>query len=144
MSKNASRKKSEFYCTCYYAKQFAALRKSYAGDEENFLRSLSRCKKFQPTGGKSGSAFIKSWDDRFILKQVSRVELVTFLETGTNYFEYVANTLFHGLPSVLVKILGVFRLGFTYKGKFIKQDLVVMDNLFYGRTLSRVCILNCF
>lgn len=110
----------------------------YSGTDDDFIQSLSRCKKWIPTGGKSGSTFTKTWDDRFILKQVSRVELVTFLETGTNYFEYMANTLFHGLPSVLVKILGVYRLAFQVKGKFVKQDMIVMDNLFYGRNLSKV------
>jgi hypothetical protein len=82
-------------CTCYYPKQFSALRYSFYKGEDDFLTSLSRCKPFLPTGGKSGSTFVKTWDDRLIIKQVSRVELNAFLESGTSYFEYMTKILYH-------------------------------------------------
>eukprot|EP01080_Neovahlkampfia_damariscottae_P011151 gene11151-3973_t len=124
-------------CTCYYSKQFSALRQSFKNGEDHYLTSLSRCKSFVPTGGKSGSSFIKTWDDRLILKQISRVELNAFLETGTSYFEYMTKILFHELPSLLVKILGVYRIYYTSKSKSYKLDLIVMENLFYSKNISK-------
>lgn len=134
-----AKKKKSFHCTVYYAKQFAAVRKTVCNGDEAFIKSLTRCKKWNPGAGKSGSTFTKTWDDRYILKQVSRIELLTFLETGPAFFDYTANALFHGLPSILAKILGIYRVSYysAAKGKTMKQDVVVMENLFYNRTVSR-------
>ena len=51
----------DFSCICYFAKQFSSLRESFKNGEEHYLTSLSRCKSFLPTGGKSGSSFTKTW-----------------------------------------------------------------------------------
>jgi 1-phosphatidylinositol-3-phosphate 5-kinase len=136
-SARATKKRTEFFCTFFFAKQFAALRKAYCNGDDSFIHSLSRCNKFTPTGGKSKSTFTKTWDDRFVLKEISRVELLTFLETGPDYFDYMVNALFHQLPTLLMKILGVFRIAYTSKGKQIKQDIIVMENLFYGRNIDK-------
>jgi hypothetical protein len=129
----------DFYCTCYFAKQFAALRKVLCKGDEQFIHSLARCKKWVPTGGKSKSAFTKTWDDRYVLKELSRVELLTFLETAPAYFDYMANALFHDLPTVLCKIVGVYRIGYFTKGnKMVKQDILVMENLHYNRKIERI------
>lgn len=43
-------------------------------------------------------------------------------------------------PTALAKILGVFRIGFrnTQTNSALKQDLLVMENLFYNRKISQV------
>lgn len=43
-------------------------------------------------------------------------------------------------PTALAKILGVFRIGFrnTRTNSALKQDLLVMENLFYNRKISQV------
>ncbi|KAJ3057965.1 1-phosphatidylinositol-3-phosphate 5-kinase [Rhizoclosmatium hyalinum] len=43
----------------FYAEQFDALRRN-CGFEDGFVHSLSRCVKWEATGGKSGSAFLKT------------------------------------------------------------------------------------
>ncbi|KAG2393413.1 hypothetical protein C9374_006944 [Naegleria lovaniensis] len=135
---NRSKNKTKFSCTCFFAKQFLALRKAYCDGDDSFIHSLVRCVKWNTTGGKSGSSFTKTWDSKYVLKEVnSRVELLSFLEIGHAYFEYVASSLFQELPSVLCKILGVFRLSYYEKGKSVKKDIIVMDNLFYNRVISR-------
>lgn len=65
-----------YTCTAYYAPQFHALRNEYCRDEEAVIRSLSRCRRWATKGGKSKSQFSKTLDGRFVLKQISRVELV--------------------------------------------------------------------
>ena len=46
-------------CTVLYPEQFDALRRSY-DCEKNMVESLSRCVKWNASGGKSGSAFLKT------------------------------------------------------------------------------------
>jgi len=46
-------------CTVLYPEQFDALRRTY-GCEKNMVESLSRCVKWNVSGGKSGSAFLKT------------------------------------------------------------------------------------
>ena len=43
-------------CKIFYSEQFEALRKA-CGNDDNFIQSLSRCVKWQSSGGKSGSSF---------------------------------------------------------------------------------------
>jgi len=132
-------------CTVYYSRQFSALRQLCCEGDEKFIYSLARCVEWKPTGGKSGSLFIKSWDDRFVIKHVPRVELLAFVETAPAYFEYMAKTLIEDetddqkkLPTVLVKILGVYKLSFLQGKKLIKQNVIVMENLFYNAQFDNV------
>jgi hypothetical protein len=61
----------------YFAPQFAELRRrSITGGEAAFVASLSRCRKWDSSGGKSNAYFAKSRDERYIVKQLSRSEKV--------------------------------------------------------------------
>lgn len=46
-------------CTVLYPEQFDALRRTY-DCEKSMIESLARCVKWNATGGKSGSAFLKT------------------------------------------------------------------------------------
>lgn len=129
--------KDDIQCTAYYAKQFAALRQQVLGGDDDFIISLSRTKGFNCSGGKSGSIFMKSWDERFIMKQISRTELNSFLDNGIAFFDYYSKVLFQKLPSLLVKIFGVYRITFTQKGKQVKYDVIIMENLFYSKNITK-------
>lgn len=82
------------------------------------------------------------------MKQVSRAELLSFLDIGPAYFQYIAKVLFKKdkeettLPSAIVKIVGVYRVGFTVRGRNVKQDIIVMENLFYNRKIDQVLEIN--
>lgn len=131
---------AKFYCRVYFAEQFRKLRKHVFPDgEEMFIRSLSRCKPWEAKGGKSGSTFCKTDDDRFIMKQMSSMEADSFEKFGPQYFQYVTKACSDKNPTALAKILGVFRIGFrnTQTNSTLKQDLLVMENLFYNRKISQ-------
>src|SRR4051794_4074412 len=91
------------YCVSYYSKQFHSLR-SFCTNEDQFIRSLNRCKSWDARGGKSRSTWSKTADDRFILKEVQSNEFKSFLEVAPLYFEYLSNSLFQQVPTVLAKI----------------------------------------
>jgi 1-phosphatidylinositol-3-phosphate 5-kinase len=46
-------------CTVLYPEQFDALRRTY-DCEKSMIESLARCIKWNASGGKSGSAFLKT------------------------------------------------------------------------------------
>lgn len=58
----------------YFAPQFAELRRRMVqGGERVFVASLARCVRWAQRGGKSNAYFAKTRDDRFIIKQMSKV-----------------------------------------------------------------------
>ncbi|KAF9960868.1 1-phosphatidylinositol-3-phosphate 5-kinase [Mortierella alpina] len=122
------------YCKIFYMEQFHALRRA-AGCEYSYIQSLARCMKWDATGGKSGSAFLKTRDDRFIMKQLSKVELEAFIKFAPHYFEYMHKAIYHKRPTVLAKIFGFYRVGYKHGalGRSMNMDVLVMENLFYER-----------
>ncbi|XP_057765894.1 putative 1-phosphatidylinositol-3-phosphate 5-kinase FAB1C [Salvia miltiorrhiza] len=130
--------KVKFSVTCYYAKQFDSLRRKCCPCEVDFVRSLSRCKRWSAQGGKSNVYFAKSFDDRFIIKQVTKTELESFEEFAPQYFKYLKDALTSGSPTCLAKVLGIFQVTVKKSGKEVKMDLMVMENLFYKRNISKV------
>jgi 1-phosphatidylinositol-3-phosphate 5-kinase len=94
----------------YYAKQFDALRRICCPSERDFVRSLSRCKKWGAQGGKSNVFFAKSLDDRFIIKQVTKTELESFMKFAPEYFQYLSESIGTGSPTCIAKILGIYQV----------------------------------
>lgn len=96
--------------TCYFAKQFEALRKTCCANELDFIRSLSRCRKWGAQGGKSNVFFAKTLDERFIIKQVTKTELESFIKFAPSYFKYLSESINIGCPTCLAKILGIYQV----------------------------------
>lgn len=106
----ASGGKIKFSVTCYFGKQFNALRRKCCPNKLDFLRSLCRCKRWNALGGKSNVYFAKSMDERFIIKQVTRTELDSFMEFAPKYFEYLTDSLSSKSPTCLAKVLGLYQV----------------------------------
>ncbi|GAA96181.1 uncharacterized protein L969DRAFT_84045 [Mixia osmundae IAM 14324] len=128
-----------FYCKIFYADQFHALRRS-CQCEDTIIESLSRCVKWDASGGKSGSAFLKTRDDRFVVKEISRLEMDALLKFAPAYFDYIAKSFVSDHPSILAKMLGFFRIGFKNPttGKSMRLDVLVLENLFYHRQTDKI------
>ncbi|KAK6931003.1 Phosphatidylinositol-4-phosphate 5-kinase, core [Dillenia turbinata] len=135
-----ARAKVKFSVTCYFAKQFDSLRKKCCPSELDFVRSLSRCRRWSAQGGKSNVYFAKSLDERFIIKQVTKTELESFEDFAPQYFKYLTDSLNSRGPTCLAKVLGIYQVTVKYLkgGGEMKMDLMVMENLFYKRRISRV------
>ncbi|KAK2850255.1 hypothetical protein Q7C36_009038 [Tachysurus vachellii] len=132
---------AKFYCRIYYAEEFHKMRAEVMeSTEEDFVRSLSHCVNWQAQGGKSGAVFYATEDDRFILKQMPRLEVQSFLDFAPYYFTYITGAVQQKRPTALAKILGVYRIGYknSQNNTEKKLDLLVMENLFYGRKMAQV------
>ena len=128
-------------CKIFYAEQFDALRQK-CGCAERIVESLSRCGKWAAKGGKTRAVFLKTLDDRFIIKSLSTVETQAFLLFAPAYFQFMSQMLFHELPSVIAKMLGFYQIVIRnpVTGVDIRWDCLVMENLFYDRydSLTRI------
>ncbi|OEU22087.1 SAICAR synthase-like protein [Fragilariopsis cylindrus CCMP1102] len=150
----------KFVCTTYWATQFHAVREAFlspvAGSKDNtgdptsgsptvldiersYILSLSSAYSWAASGGKSGASFARTLDDRFVIKCISRTELQMFLDCAPAYFEYLSKAFFHGLPTVLCKILGVYQIGYHNRvtGKRSMEQVAVMQNIFYNKKITK-------
>lgn len=75
-----------------------------------FARSLCRSIRWDAKGGKSGSKFSKTLDDRFVLKEMSKTEVTIFENFAPNYFEYIKQCQSNSQPTLLAMIFGVFKV----------------------------------
>lgn len=132
--------KVKYSVTGYYAKRFEALRRVCCPSELDYIRSLSRCKKWRAQGGKSNVFFAKTLDDRFIIKQVTKTELESFIKFGPEYFKYLSESIGTGSPTCLAKILGIYQVTSKHLkgGKESRMDVLVMENLLFRRTVTRL------
>ena len=131
---------SEIDVVIYYPRQFEALRIAYCCAYEDLLASLTKSNVWSDvSGGKSKATFYKTSDEKYLFKSISQYEFNMFLKIAFPYFNHIDKYLFHNMPSLLMKILGV------YKIKIKKQDenkcvvenyyLMMMENLNYGFNL---------
>ena len=96
----------------YYAPQFEEMRRRCcSGGTAAYLASLSRSRKWDSRGGKSGSYFAKTHDDRYIIKQMSKTEKASFLDAAPAYFRYVmGESRKGGQGTCLSKIVGIYQV----------------------------------
>lgn len=99
-------KTHKYYCYTFWSVQFEAFRRVYLDDDsdEGYIRSLASSVQWITQGGKSGASFAKSIDGRFVMKVISKTELLMFNDFAPAYFEYMSKTLFHYLPTSLCKV----------------------------------------
>ena len=130
---------AKMLCKVFYAEQFDAVRRK-CGVAERIVESLSRCLKWDSKGGKTKSVFLKTLDDRLVLKSLSPIETQAFLRFAPAYFRIMSEALFHALPSVIAKMLGFYQIVIKNPVTGIEFNwfLLVMENLFYDRSPTRI------
>ena len=130
---------AKMQCKIFFAEQFDAVRRK-CGVSDRIVESLSRCLKWDSKGGKTKSVFLKTLDDRLVLKSLSPIETAAFLKFAPAYFNIMAEALFHDLPTVIAKMLGFYQIIIKnpITGTEIKWDVLVMENLFYDRSPTRI------
>ncbi|XP_020245118.1 putative 1-phosphatidylinositol-3-phosphate 5-kinase FAB1D [Asparagus officinalis] len=129
--------RSKYSVVLVHAKEFYALRKMCCSSELAYISSLSRSKKWDAQGGKSKAFFAKTLDDRFIIKQVKKTEIDSFLKFAPDYFKHISFSIKTGSQTCLAKILGIYQVRQNRGGKEVKTDLMVMENLLFGRNFTR-------
>ena len=103
---------ASFSVTSYWAMHFHALRElCLGGSQRAFVASLATSTKWSASGGKSGARFERSSDRRFVTKHISKTEFDMFVtHVAPAYFAHMRASLLEGLPTVLVRIHGVYKV----------------------------------
>ena len=104
----------KYTITCYFAKRFEALRKKCCPSELDYVRSISRCRRWGAQGGKSNVFFAKTLDERFIIKQVTKIELESFFQFAPAYFIYLSEAIRTGCPTCLAKVVGMYQVRYFF------------------------------
>jgi 1-phosphatidylinositol-3-phosphate 5-kinase len=142
-----SANRAHLQMTAFFAPQFAELRGAcIAGGEASYLASMARCRRWDSQGGKSSSYFAKTRDERYIVKQLSRAEMQSFLAFAPEYMRYMTGALASEQRTCLAKVLGVYQVSVQYAlgtpppfgDKDGVMDLVIMENIFCGRDVERI------
>ncbi|KAJ5171991.1 hypothetical protein N7492_004584 [Penicillium capsulatum] len=130
---------AKMLCKVFYAEQFDALRIK-CGVADRIVEALSRCAKWDSKGGKTKSLFLKTLDDRFVLKSLSPVETQAFLKFAPGYFQIMSEALFHELPSAIAKMFGFYQVIMKnpVTGTEFNWFLLLMENLFYDRKSNHI------
>eukprot|EP00835_Amoeboradix_gromovi_P002418 NODE_137_length_18042_cov_0.768823.p1 type:complete len:1367 gc:universal NODE_137_length_18042_cov_0.768823:13523-9423(-) len=125
--------------TIYYAKQFRVIRTN-CEIETWYITSLIKSEEMKNVGGKSKSWFLKTLDERFIIKSLPRHEFEAFLRFAPFYFEYMSRATLYALPTVLAKIFGCYKINYknTTTGQTNKLNVVVMENIFYNCKVNKI------
>jgi 1-phosphatidylinositol-3-phosphate 5-kinase len=88
------------------------------------------------TGGKTKSKFHRSFDDKYVFKEIKKSEFKMFFEFAPQYFDYLCKSFFHNYPCALCKILGAFKIKITtFKNnqpKVVKKYIYITENLNFG------------
>ena len=133
--------KKEIEITIYFPKQFEALRMAYCSTYEDLLASIMESTIWKNvSGGKSKAKFYKTKDEKYLFKSIKQNEFSMFIEMAPSYFHHMCEYLFHKMPSLLMKILGVFKIRIKKEenGSTIEENyfLMMMENLSYGLKLN--------
>ena len=137
MGSSSNEGKLKFTVTVYHAVQFRALR-NLCIDERVFIESISHSEIWDASGGKSGSSWEKTLDERFVIKRLPKIESESFISIASLYFKYLAKAYACQVPTLLAKIMGAYTINYRSGSRTIKQDVIVMENLFYNRKISKV------
>lgn len=147
---------AKFEVVAYFAPQFTKLRsRCIKGGERSFVMSMSRCRRWNTSGGKSNAYFAKTLDDRYVVKSVSKAEKVAFLDKfGPSYFEYMEEKHDARDDVSIAKILGLFQVSMKSLsskkdrvehgadgedlGRDWVKDLIVLENVLYGHDCSYI------
>lgn len=131
--------KHRYTVICPYANQFRDLRNWCCPSELDYIASLSRCRNWDAKGGKSKSFFAKTLDERLIIKEIKKTEFESFMKFAGEYFKYMKESFEMGNQTCLAKVLGVHQVIVRHmkSGKETRHDLMVMENLTFGRNITR-------
>jgi len=127
-------KESKYSVNIHHAPQYHIMRHWLCGDDLNFARSLHRCTRITPTGGKSNATFFVSHDRRFLLKAVNKYEFKMLINQVDSLFWHADCVLFDKLPSVLAQVVGLFSVSVVrrHKSKVFRKNFIVQRNLRYS------------
>lgn len=120
--------KKSYQMTLYSPEKFSAYRKKQNIEEEQFIKSMQNFKPFKNTG-KSGSTFLLTSDNKYLLKTMNTSERDMLFDM----MKEEGGLLKKDGPSFLCKFFGAFKIKQTTNPLMPNTKIMcIMNNLFLG------------
>ncbi|SBT46053.1 hypothetical protein, conserved [Plasmodium ovale wallikeri] len=124
----------------YFPLQFYYLRTFLCNKETIFLRSLIKSNYINFEHRKRH--FVKTYDDKYIIKEINRHEFKSFINRYKDFFQYFSNIFFKGKKSLLCFLYGLYQIEIKKKNKKTIKTYIILENVKIENRNSKILIFD--
>ncbi|GAW83092.1 hypothetical protein, conserved [Plasmodium gonderi] len=124
----------------YFPLQFYYLRKFLCKKETTFLRSLIKSNYINFDHKKRH--FVKTYDDKYILKEINKYEFKSFVTRYKEFFQHFSDICFQRKKSLLCFMYGLFQIEIKKKNRKTFKTYIILENVKIERTNSKILIFD--
>ncbi|SCO69466.1 conserved Plasmodium protein, unknown function [Plasmodium vivax] len=124
----------------YFPLQFYYLRKFLCKGETTFLRSLikSNCINFDH----KKRHFVKTYDDKYIIKEINKYEFKSFITRYKEFFKHFSDIFFRGKKSLLCFMFGLYQIEIKKRSRKTVKTYIILENVKIENTNSKILIFD--
>ncbi|KJP85473.1 hypothetical protein AK88_04912 [Plasmodium fragile] len=124
----------------YFPLQFYYLRKFLCKRETTFLRSLikSNCIKFDH----KKRHFVKTYDDKYIIKEINKYEFKSFITRYKEFFQHFSDIFFKGKKSLLCFMFGLYQIEIKKRRRKNVKSYIILENIKIENSNSKILIFD--
>ncbi|CRG95643.1 conserved Plasmodium protein, unknown function [Plasmodium gallinaceum] len=124
----------------YFPLQFFYLRKFLFEKEINFLRSLKKSNHINFDYKKKN--FIKTYDGKYIIKEINRHEFKSFVTKFKEFFQQFSDIFFKFKKSLLCFMYGLFQIEIKKKNKKTVKTYIILENVRINNINAKILIFD--
>ncbi|SCM08105.1 conserved Plasmodium protein, unknown function [Plasmodium chabaudi adami] len=124
----------------YFPLQFYYLRKHLCKKEESFLISLIKSNYINFDHKKKH--FIKTYDDKYIIKEINAHEFKSFITRYKEFFRYFSNIFFKSQKSAMCFLFGLYQISIKKPNRKTLKSYIILENIKIANHNSKVLIFD--
>ncbi|SBT72437.1 conserved Plasmodium protein, unknown function [Plasmodium malariae] len=124
----------------YFPLQFYYLRKLLCKGESIFLKSLTKSNYINFDHKKRH--FVKSYDDRYIIKEINKHEFKSFISRYKEFFKHFSDIFFRFKKSLLCFMYGLYQIEMKKKNRKTIKTYIILENVKIENTNSKILIFD--
>ncbi|SCL95122.1 conserved Plasmodium protein, unknown function [Plasmodium berghei] len=124
----------------YFPLQFYYLRKHLCKKEESFLISLIKSNYINFDHKKKH--FIKTYDDKYIIKEINTHEFKSFLTRYKEFFQYFSNIFFKSQKSAMCFLFGLYQITIKKTNRKTLKSFIILENIKIENHNSKILIFD--
>ncbi|ANQ10506.1 Uncharacterized protein PCOAH_00050110 [Plasmodium coatneyi] len=124
----------------YFPLQFYYLRKFLCKRETTFLRSLikSNCINFDH----KKRHFVKTYDDKYIIKEINKYEFKSFITRYKEFFQHFSDIFLQGKKSLLCFMFGLYQIEVKKRRRKTVKAYIILENVKIENKNSKILIFD--
>ncbi|KYN93784.1 hypothetical protein PRSY57_1411700, partial [Plasmodium reichenowi] len=124
----------------FFPLQFHYLRKLLCDKEEDFMKSLKKSNFINFDHKKRH--FVKTYDDRFIIKEINKYEFKSFINKYKEFFQYFSDILLKKKKSLLCYMYGLYQIEIKKRNKKNMKTYIILENVKIENPNSKILIFD--